>query len=296
MPTLFDEHVARAIGSATDDSRRMLPVIEKEILHHDILRALHEGGFLAKLVFFGGTNLRLCHDASRYSEDLDFKGGSDFDESMLGDIADCLSKAFSRRYGLESRVSQPSRTEGNTRTWSILVVTRPDAKSERQHRIHLDVCRLSCHEHAPRTLANHYAVDLGSSGLLIRSQSLRESYTDKLLAVALRKRLLARDVWDIAWLRQNPANTAPVAFIDKLAEHECDTRTFVARAAGRADEVVTKAFRATFEMELERFLPDRLIPTVRDPEFIAYVAQSIREDADRFVRAAERRQESQWEL
>jgi predicted nucleotidyltransferase component of viral defense system len=295
-PTLFDAHVARAIGSSTDDSRRMLPVIEKEVLHHDILRALHEGGFLARLVFFGGTNLRLCHGASRYSEDLDFKGGPGFTESMLEGISDCLAKAFRRRYGLESRVSQPSQAEGNTRTWSILIVTRPGTRSERQQKVHLDVCRLTSHEHAPRILANHYAVDLGTAGLLIRSQSLRESYTDKLLAVALRKRLLPRDLWDIAWIRQNPANTIPLAFEEKLAEHGSDRATFIDRAACRADEVMTKAFRASFEEELERFLTDRLIPTIRDPEFLTYIAQSIREDAERFVHAAERGRESRWEL
>ncbi len=296
MTTLFDEHVARAMGSTTDDSRRMLPVIEKEILHHDILRALNEGGFLSKLVFFGGTNLRLCHNSSRFSEDLDFKAGPGFDEGMLGTMAGCLSKAISQRYGLEARVSPPTQVEGNTRTWSILIVTRPDMKSERQQKIHLDVCSLACHDQSPRTLANHYAVDLGTTGLIIRSQSLRESYTDKILAVALRKRLLPRDLWDIAWLRQNPVNAAPLALSAKLAEHGCELNDFSKHAAARADEAVTDAFRTTFVKELERFLPDRLVSTIRNPDFLTYIAQCVREDAESFVRSAERQRGGSWDL
>jgi hypothetical protein len=61
MSTLFDDHVGRALAGAADVDVPLLPAIEKEILHHDIIRTLHERGYLSRLVFFGGTNLRLCH-------------------------------------------------------------------------------------------------------------------------------------------------------------------------------------------------------------------------------------------
>jgi predicted nucleotidyltransferase component of viral defense system len=296
LNTLLDDRVARAIGSMNDDSRRMFPVIEKEILHHDILYALHEHGFLSKLAFFGGTNLRLCHDASRFSGDLDFKGGPEFQEAMLADMGICLSKAIYRKYKLESQVSEPRQTEGNTRTWSILILTRPGSKNEKQQKIHLDVCCLSCHDHAPRTLLNHYSIDLGTSGLLIRSQSLRESYTDKLIAFALLARPLPRDVWDIAWLRQNPANTSPVALEAKLSEHRSDVVTFATRCAERATLIETPQFRALFQKELERFLPDRVLPTIQNPEFLTYIARSIREDSEHFLHSTAMRGENAWEL
>lgn len=50
----------------------MRPVIEKELLHHDILFALDQAGLLEHLTFQGGTALRLCYGAQRFSEDLDF--------------------------------------------------------------------------------------------------------------------------------------------------------------------------------------------------------------------------------
>lgn len=296
MTTLLDDRVARALDNVDDDSRRMLPVVEKEILHHDILHALHEHGFLSKLAFFGGTNLRLCHDASRFSEDLDFKGGPDFEATILADMASCLSHAIYKKYGLECQVSEPRQTEGNTRTWSILILTRPGSKSEKQQKIHIDVCSLVCHEHAPRTLLNHYSIDLGTSGLLLRSQSLRESYTDKLIAFACRSRPLPRDVWDIAWLRQNPANTSPVALSDKLAEHQSDASGFATRCAERISIIQTPQFRTMFQQELQRFLPDRVLPTIRNPEFLSYLARSIHEDSERFLRSTSQKQDSGWEL
>lgn len=44
-------------------------------------------GFFSSLVFQGGTSLRLCHGSPRYSEDLDFAGGTSFDMDTLKGLA-----------------------------------------------------------------------------------------------------------------------------------------------------------------------------------------------------------------
>ena len=61
-------------------TQRRVPVatIIKEILHYEILFALNQSGAAALLTFQGGTSLRLCHGAPRFSEDLVFVGGHDF--------------------------------------------------------------------------------------------------------------------------------------------------------------------------------------------------------------------------
>ena len=67
----------------TNGRQTMAPVIEKELLHYEN-PACHGGGRPSgSLVFQGGTCLRLCYGASRYSEDLDFAGGFDFDATGL---------------------------------------------------------------------------------------------------------------------------------------------------------------------------------------------------------------------
>jgi predicted nucleotidyltransferase component of viral defense system len=68
----------------------MRSVIEKELLHYDILFALEKGGLLDKLTFQGGTSLRLCYGGNRFSEDLDFAGGKDFSSAMLADMKHCI--------------------------------------------------------------------------------------------------------------------------------------------------------------------------------------------------------------
>lgn len=43
----------------------MRPVIEKELLHYDILFTLDKAGLLSALTFQGGTSLRLCYGLPR---------------------------------------------------------------------------------------------------------------------------------------------------------------------------------------------------------------------------------------
>jgi len=68
----------------------MLPVIEKELLHYEILDDMDRHGFLGRLVFQGGTCLRLCYGSERYSEDLDFAGGPDFQADDLAGLGKIL--------------------------------------------------------------------------------------------------------------------------------------------------------------------------------------------------------------
>ena len=73
--SLFDQLVEDAIKN-TRDLAPLRVVVEKELLHHDILRILSEAGLLSQLTFIGGTCLRACYGSNRLSEDLDFTGGA----------------------------------------------------------------------------------------------------------------------------------------------------------------------------------------------------------------------------
>lgn len=79
---------------------------QHEKFEMEILNLLNSGRFLEKMVFGGGTMLRLCHELNRYSADLDFWliAQVDFDEYlnaislMLGkeyEITDKQNKYFS---------------------------------------------------------------------------------------------------------------------------------------------------------------------------------------------------------
>lgn len=96
--TVFNMLVEKAM--AVEGRNHMRPVIEKELLHYDILFALDRAGLLDQLTFQGGTALRLCYGADRFSEDLDFVGGADFASMQLMELKTCLEDYLSARYGL----------------------------------------------------------------------------------------------------------------------------------------------------------------------------------------------------
>ena len=80
--SIFDDVISEVL-MANKNLVTLRPVVEKEILHHDILRVMNKHELLKDLTFKGGTSLRLCHNSDRLSEDLDFTGGFNFNRDAL---------------------------------------------------------------------------------------------------------------------------------------------------------------------------------------------------------------------
>lgn len=295
MRTLFDEQVARAAGASI--AKGLLPVVEKEILHHDILRLMADAGLLKSLTFFGGTSLRLCHGSNRLSEDLDFKGGAWFTKTLMCQLPEVLETGLSRKYGLEVHVEEPKPKEGNTDTWTLRIVTRPGSKTEKQQRINIDICTLTNYEREPRLLSNFYQIDLATTGLIVQVQSRKETYTDKLIAFALRNRIKARDLWDIVWLKQTLADTSPVHLSEKLSEHHQTAPDFLSAFEHHLDLVKNDPeVRNGYLEEMSRFLPPQLLATVQDPEFWAHTAVVLEEELERCALSLSEVERPRWPM
>ncbi|MDE1169170.1 MAG: nucleotidyl transferase AbiEii/AbiGii toxin family protein [Pseudomonas sp.] len=255
-------------------------VVEKELLHHDIMLALSAAGLLAKLTFIGGTCLRACYGSNRLSEDLDFTGGADFDREHLAELARVLVATLKGKYGLEVEVSEPLRDIGNVDTWKIKVQTRPGRKDMPAQRINIDVCSIPSYQPTPMVLLNPYGVDMGTGGLLLMAQTLEEIYADKIVAFALRpNRIKNRDLWDLAWLRQQGVKPRLDLIASKLADHRCERSAFLGLFKERSERLETDDSLAVgFRAEMSRFLPrDLVVQTVDDPAFWVFLAGHVRQ-------------------
>ena len=151
---LFDSLVDEAL-QARSDLAILRPVVEKEVLHHDILREMGGAGLLSGLTFIGGTCLRTCYGSPRLSEDLDFTGGADFQKADLDGLGQTLVEKLGVRYGLPVKVSEPVKTGGNVSTWKLIVETRPQRRDLPSQRINIDICALPSHDRRPMVLRNH---------------------------------------------------------------------------------------------------------------------------------------------
>ncbi|WP_345737068.1 nucleotidyl transferase AbiEii/AbiGii toxin family protein [Prosthecobacter algae] len=254
------------------------PVVEKELLHHDILREMSGAGLLAGLTFIGGTCLRACYGSARLSEDLDFTGGSRFKKSDLAELARVLTERLQTRYGLPVSVSEPVKTGGKVSTWKLTIETRPGQKHLLAQRIHLDICAISSHDPRPMMLRNLYGIDLGTSGLILQAQSREEILADKIIAFAFQEsRIKNRDLWDITWLTQQgielPTQLIPI----KIRDHQREEAEFVTLLQGRIAALkVQPEMRQDFMKEMRRFLPAAIVrDTIEKEVYWSYLADVL---------------------
>lgn len=285
--SLFDRLVDEALKSRADLTT-LRPVVEKELLHHDILREMGEAGLLAGLTFIGGTCLRACYGSARLSEDLDFTGGNDFQRDDLAKLASVLTGRLRTRYGLPVSVGEPVKTGGKVSTWKLTVETRPGQKHLPAQRIHLDICAIPSHDPRPMMLRNLYGVDLGTSGLVLRAQSREEILADKIIALAFREnRIKNRDLWDIGWLVQQGVEL-PVKLIPlKVRDHQREDAEFVGLLSSRVRELRNQPeMRDEYVKEIRRFLPAATVrDTIGTEAYWEYLIQVVEEQAVRAIAA-----------
>lgn len=184
----FNELVHHAMRNP--ELQGMGPVVEKELLHYDILFALEREGFLKSLVFHGGTCLRLCYNAPRFSEDLDFAGGNDFDSADMKNLASALTDHLNGKYGLEVTVKSPKdrkKAQDSARIvvdkWMVSIVTRPKRPDIPRQRIKLEIANVPTCTNRPCTLMRNYEfLPNEYCEFDLHAESMDEILADKLVA------------------------------------------------------------------------------------------------------------------
>ena len=281
---LFDKLVEQAM-ERSDSTVSLQPVIEKELLHHDILREMSHAGLLTGLTFIGGTCLRACYGSPRMSEDLDFTGGADFTHESLSTLGKVLGQRLRTKYGLEVRVSEPLHDDSTVATWKIRIVTRPDRKSLPLQRINVDICAIPSYDVKPAMLHNYYGVDMGTAGLILQVQSREEILADKYVAFAFRNRVKNRDLWDILWLQKQGVRLPVSLLPDKVKDHLQQLDGFLAALQKRTQQLKQdERMRKNFIFELRRFLPINLVEsTIENPDFWTVVVDNVQQGCDQII-------------
>lgn len=275
--SLFESLVAAAVNNSVG-LNPLTMVVEKELLHHDVLREMSGAGLLERLTFMGGTCLRACYGSQRLSEDLDFTGGSDFQRELLLDMPLVLTETLHRKYGLKVDVSEPRRESGNVDTWKLKIITRPEQKGVPVQRINIDICAIPSYDKKPMMLHNFYGVDMGTSGLIIQVESREEILADKLIALSLRSgRIKNRDLWDIVWLKQQGIILPIELLKKKVYDHNQTIQSYLELLTKRCEMVTgDSAVQHDFKEEMKRFLPIHIVKeTIENSAFWDYLQNAV---------------------
>jgi predicted nucleotidyltransferase component of viral defense system len=282
---LFERLVDETVRSSPELSS-LRAVVEKELLHHDILREMNAAGLLSGLTFIGGTCLRACYGSSRLSEDLDFTGGADFTRARLRALAGVLVENLAAKYALKVEVVEPVKETAGVDTWKMSVITHPERKDLPAQRIHIDICAIPSRDRRPMMLRTSYGVDMGTAGLIIQAQSREEILADKMIALALRpNRIKNRDLWDIAWLKQQGIELPVAMMRQKVADRRQDAAEFSDRLRVRADQLKDDpAMRADYIKEMRRFLPPRMVTeTVEKKDYWVFLTNLVQDETSRTI-------------
>jgi predicted nucleotidyltransferase component of viral defense system len=267
----------------TPGRANMGPVVQKELLHYDILFCLDTAGLLDALTFQGGTSLRLCYGAQRFSEDLDFVGGKDFTREQLAPIRDCIEHYIGQRYGLEVSVKEPvalrhEREHADLKIdkWQIAVTTAPGRPDQPRQRVKIEVANIDAYSRTPRALQMNYPfLPDGYGDTLVLVETLDEIMADKLVSlVNTSSHVRNRDLWDLRWLKQQGAQLRPDWVAQKIVDYSCSN--YPERLLHMIERVPSLVEGQGFRQEMLRFLPqDVLERTLDKPKFCAFLAQEL---------------------
>jgi predicted nucleotidyltransferase component of viral defense system len=282
---MLNELVQQALRNQPN-AKGLDDVVEKEILHHDLLTVLHQQGFLQQLTFMGGTALRLCYNASRLSEDLDFCAGLDFKPGVFDGLGQAFKKHLQDKYALKVVVREPKITQTDTSTWNITIEKQSDRPDVPLQKMHIDVCALPSLDRQFRALRDHYGISSPLAGLPIPVESQAEILADKMIALAFRsRRIKPRDLWDIVWLEQQTVKQNPELVLRKLQLRNKALIDFKKNLAIQVHLLQTNAeTKNDFYQEMTRFLPQDLQQrTLLQVPFWEYVGQTIAEQVTQLM-------------
>lgn len=278
----------RQIVQVNPDWASITPVIEKEILHHDIFSVMVESGVMDQLTFIGGTSLRLCYNSARLSEDLDFNAGHDFNPASFSGLEVEIQEFLQTKYEMDVKVNQPSQLkQGDTVSWTVSIERVPSRPDIKRQKIHIDVCAIPSFDIEKRPLLNHYQLDVPTSGLLVPVQSLSEALVDKIIAFAYRaRRIKPRDVWDLIWIQQRGIDLSRPLLENKLRARRLDRDDFKQCLTVQCEQLLHgEQVRFDFQSEMSRFIPRNIQErTIDTPEYWPHVQVTVRELIDQICR------------
>ncbi len=275
---MLKEQILRIVA-ANPDYAAITSVIEKEILHHDIMDILIQQGAMQTLTFIGGTSLRMCYNSARLSEDLDFNGGHDFKPSHFEGLEFEIQKYLQQKYETEVWVNKPVEdNQGNTASWKISILKEANQPNLLRQKMHIDVCAIPSFDIEKRPLLNHYNIIVPTEGILIPVQSLQETLADKLIALAYRaRRIKPRDIWDIVWIKQRGIEVSQTLVDQKLEARGKLKTDFIDMLNSQLEKLMQDdQVHKDFNMEMSRFIPAQIkARTIDNPEYWAYVQAEV---------------------
>lgn len=183
---------AQEYGLPNEKKRGIL----REYLQAFFLTKLYRNRLAAKLIFVGGTSLRLLRNLPRFSEDLDFDNLG-LSNQQITDLVNEVVKAI-RKENIELEIKSTIRgkkTYFELKFPQILFELKITTNPKEKLMIKVDYADFWLGQKPERIMLNRYGF-LEMVSVLPLGQAL----TEKLAAYVFRKETQGRDIYDVVWL------------------------------------------------------------------------------------------------
>lgn len=169
--------------------------ILREYLQYKILQIIFNSEYASKLSFLGGTALRIVHDNSRFSEDLDFDNFG-LEEKEFGEISMLVKKQLELEgYDVEVRNVYKGAYRCYVRIPKLLFDSGLSGYEEEKILIQLDTAPHGFHYEPDRVVLNKFDVFTE-----ISVTPLDIILAQKIFAIFNRKAMKGRDFYDAVFL------------------------------------------------------------------------------------------------
>lgn len=175
-----------------------MTVLERhEMFEIEVLDRLKSARILDRLVFGGGTMLRLCHDMPRFSADLDFwKLRETADEKLLTRIQNTLSRYYEI-------------TDAEMKFYSLLVEVR---SASFPRRLKIEIRReVQEWEYEEKIAYSKFS----TRQVLVKAHTLRQTLKNKI--AALLDRCEIRDAFDMEFILRQGVDLPPLSESERKA-------------------------------------------------------------------------------
>lgn len=275
---------ANQIKQMAQNDNVSMALVFKEQVQVVVLDYLFSKGLFTKMVFQGGTALRLAYQGVRYSEDLDFvlsKNHRD-DFKNLGDQIYPLAAHVKKRLPMVSGARLKAQEASDTFLRYCLIIESDFLSAN--DKTNIEIANVPSYD--PQTVMIRHAALALSPAVVVESPP--EILSDKIVAVAARPYLKGRDVWDIYFLMKTlnvPLSSEVIAMArHKMSDYQLDRQDFSRRMGQQISHLKQDGARILRE-EMDRFLPEsyRGIYAPQYPDICAFACGVL----ERYLEAAD---------
>jgi len=221
--------------------------IFREDMQKTLLTIFSQEGCFEKVVFQGGTALRLFYGNPRFSEDIDLvvrQGGKNININLYSSKSQKLTKnifPFLQDISYEIQKDTPEIQR--------FVLETKGINQLQNIRIHVELVNIPSYYNQPRLL------EFPPLNPAIRVEEEKEILADKITALGCRAYIKGRDLWDIYFLTEEKNYVIPWDLVKKkVNDYNYSTDEYNKNLKKRNEEIKINGTKI-LSNELKRFLP-----------------------------------------